>query len=273
MPRRKVLSAANFTPNRYAHPTQFPKDLWPDAASLQRPAQQRIGRLPMKQLALTLAPPPAPSLDNFFVGRNAELVAMLANLVAGRAVERSVYLWGATGSGRSHLLQATAGGLRTSGLFCLLISAGDPVPAFTPEVRAIAVDDVDALDARNQRAFFNLYNQLRERAGIVLAAGNVAPSGLKLRPELMTRLGWGLVYQVQPLSDEEKSSALKQHAAARSFDLPDNVIEYLLRRLGRDLPSLMSLLDALDRHSLESKRPITVPLLKELLHPQDHAPG
>jgi len=82
-----------------------------------------------------------------------------------------------------------------------------------------------------------------------------------------------LVYQVQPLSDEEKSKALKQHAAARAFDLPDNVIEYLLRHLSRDLPSLMGLLDALDRHSLESKRSITVPLLKELLHPQDNAPG
>jgi DnaA-homolog protein len=225
----------------------------------------------MKQLALTLAPPPAPSLDNFFAGRNVELVALLGNLVAGRAVERSVYIWGADGSGRSHLLCATAAGLRAAGLSCSLVSAGDAVPAFSAQLRAVAVDDVDALDARNQRAFFNLYNQLRERSGIVLAAGNVPPSGLKLRPELVTRLGWGLVYQVQPLSDEEKSSALKQHAAARSFELPDNVIEYLLRRQSRDLPSLMSMLDALDRHSLESKRPITVPLLKELLHPQDHA--
>jgi len=229
--------------------------------------------MPMKQLALTLAPPPAPSLDNFFVGQNAELVALLGNLVAGRAVERSVYIWGASGSGRSHLLQATAGGLRASGLFCSLVSRADPVPGFTPELRAIAVDDVDTLDARNQRAFFNLYNQLRERSGIVLTSGNVPPSRLQLRPELVTRLGWGLVYQVQPLSDEEKSRALKQHAAARAFDLPDNVIEYLLRHLSRDLPSLMGLLDALDRHSLESKRSITVPLLKELLHPQDNAPG
>jgi len=135
------------------------------------------------------------------------------------------------------------------------------------------VDDVETLDATNQRAFFNLYNQLRERTGIVLAAGNAPPARLKLRPELVTRLGWGLVYQVQALTDEDKARALKRHAASRSFDLPDSVIDYLLRHLSRDLPSLMSVLDALDRHSLEAKRPITLPLLKELLRPEDDGPA
>ncbi|MEO8156819.1 MAG: DnaA regulatory inactivator Hda [Betaproteobacteria bacterium] len=226
----------------------------------------------MKQLALSLAPPPAPALDNFFPGRNAELLAVLCNLVAGREAERCIYLWGEAGSGRSHLLSATLAGLRAAGLNCLHLGSGEPVPAPAAQLRAVAVDDVEMLDARNQRAFFNLYNQLRERTGIVLAAGDAPPARLKLRPELLTRLGWGLVYQVQGLTDDEKALALKQHAAARSFDLPDGVIDYLLRHLSRDLPSLMSVLDALDRHSLEAKRSITLPLLKELLRPEDGAP-
>ena len=223
----------------------------------------------MKQLALTLAPPPAPALDNFFPGQNAELLALLGNLVAGRDVERSLYLWGDAGSGRSHLLHATISALSAAGLACAYVSRGDSIPATPAQLRAVAVDDVQTLDAANQRAFFNLYNQLRERAGIVLAAGDAPPARLKLRPELLTRLGWGLVYQVQGLTDEDKARALKRHADARSFDLPDNVIDYLLRHLSRDLPSLMSVLDALDRHSLEAKRPITLPLLKELLRPDD----
>jgi DnaA family protein len=226
----------------------------------------------MKQMALTLAPPPAPALDNFFAGRNAELLTLLRNLVAGREAERSIYLWGEAGSGRSHLLRATIAGLSAAGLACMLVPRGEPVPAPLPELRAVAVDDVEMLDARNQRAFFNLYNQLRERTGIVLAAGAAPPARLKLRPELVTRLGWGLVYQVQALTDDEKALALKRHAAARSFDLPDGVIDYLLRHLSRDLTSLMSVLDALDRHSLEAKRPITLPLLKELLRPDDDSP-
>jgi len=223
----------------------------------------------MKQLALTLAPSPAPALDNFFPGDNAELLALLGNLVAGRDVERSIYLWGEVGSGRSHLLLATITGLRAAGLACAYISRGEPIPATSMPLRAVAVDDVETLDAANQRAFFNLYNWLRERTGIVLAAGSAPPARLMLRPELVTRLGWGLVYQVQALTDEDKARALKRHAASRSFDLPDGVIDYLLRHLSRDLPSLMSVLDALDRHSLEAKRPITLPLLKELLRPQD----
>ena len=223
----------------------------------------------MKQLALSLAPPPAPALDNFFPGRNAELLTLLGNLVAGRSVERCIYLWGETGSGRSHLLRATIAALNAAGLACLQIGRGDPIPTPSAELRAVALDDVETLDARNQRAFFNLYNQLRERAGIVLAAGDAPPARLKLRPELVTRLGWGLVYQVQALTDDEKALALKRHAASRSFELPDGVIDYLLRHQSRDLPSLMSVLNALDRHSLEAKRPITLPLLKELLRPDD----
>jgi len=223
----------------------------------------------MKQMALILAPPPEPALDNFFPGRNAELLTLLGNLVAGRSAERCIYLWGDAGSGRSHLLRATIAGLNAAGLVCLHVSRGEPIPVPAAELRAVAVDDVETLDARNQRAFFILYNQLRERAGIVLAAGDAPPARLKLRPELITRLGWGLVYQLQALTDDEKALALKRHAAARSFDLPDGVIDYLLHHLSRDLPSLMSVLDALDRHSLEAKRPITLPLLKELLRSED----
>ncbi len=221
----------------------------------------------MKQMALTLAPPAAPTLDNFFPAGNAELLAMLGNLVAGRDVERSIYIWGAPGSGRSHLLRASIASLSGAGLTCVFVARGQSVPEPFPQLRALAVDDVDTLDAGNQRAFFRLYNHLRERAGIVLAAGSVAPAQLKLRPELMTRLGWGLVYQVQALTDEDKAKALKGHAASRAFDLPDNVIDYLLCHTSRDLPSLMSVLDALDRYSLEAKRPITLPLLMELLDP------
>jgi DnaA family protein len=219
-----------------------------------------------------LAPPPAPALDNFFPGPNAELLAMLGNLVAGRNVERSIYLWGDAGSGRSHLLQATIAALNAAGLACVYVAQGHPIPAHTAQLRAVAVDDVEILDAGSQRAFFTLYNQLRERAGIVLAAGNAPPAQLKLRPELMTRLGWGLVYQVQALTDEDKAAALKGHAAARSFDLPDAAIDYLLHHMSRDLPSLMSVLDALDRHSLEAKRPITLALLRELLSTEGDDP-
>jgi DnaA family protein len=219
----------------------------------------------MKQLALTLAPPPAPTLDNYFPGRNAELLGTLRGLADGVSAERFFYLWGEPGCGRTHLLRAMALALGNRGVAVAYVAAGTTLPEPDPALRALVVDDVDRLAPGAQAAFFNLYNSVRERRGIVLAAGNCPPAKLVMRPDLVTRLGWGLVYQVHALADGEKIAALQRHADSRAFALPDGVAEYLLRHLQRDLPSLMAVLDALDRHSLETKRPITLPLLRELL--------
>lgn len=220
----------------------------------------------MKQLALTLASPPAPTLDNFVAGRNAEALSVLAALAAGRSPERLVFLWGEPGSGRSHLLQAAVAGLRARGVAAEYIPRAGDLPASRPLPDAVAVDDVGSLDDAKQMAFFNLFNALRERGGAVIAAGDAPPARLTLRPDLFSRLASGLIYQLHALSDQEKAAALKRHAAARAFDLPDGVAEYLLRHLRRDLPSLLATLDALDRYSLEVKRPITLPLLRDLLN-------
>jgi DnaA-homolog protein len=227
----------------------------------------------MRQLALGLAPSPDPAFDNFFPGRNVEAVSALHSLSTGGSAEHFVYLWGERGCGRSHLLQAAVAAASSRGTVALYVAAGEPLPAEISAVRMLAVDDVEKLDALAQLEFFHLYNALRECQGAVLAAGNVAPARLQLRADLLTRLGWGLVFQVHALSDEEKRVALKRHAAARAFDLRDEIVEYLLRHLKRDLPSLMTVLDALDRYSLETKRPITLPLLRELLQAEGDRDG
>ncbi|MFN0039438.1 MAG: DnaA regulatory inactivator Hda [Burkholderiales bacterium] len=219
----------------------------------------------MKQLALPLIPPPQPSLDNFFPGRNAELLTALRALAAGAYAERCIYLWGAPGCGRSHLLRAMAAALVAHGLPVAYVEINGAWPELDEAPRALLVDDVDGLDARSQGKFFGLFNQLREQHGIVLSAGSVPPARLSLRPEMVTRLGWGLTYQVFALSDEEKALALKSHAAARAFHLPDDIVDYLLRHVQRDLPNLIGVLDALDRYSLETHRAITLPLVRDLL--------
>jgi len=132
-------------------------------------------------------------------------------------------------------------------------------------VQVVAVDDVEQLDAAAQIALFALYNRQRESGGILLVSGSAAPAQLHLRDDLRTRLGWGLVYQVQALSDAEKTLALQQHAQARGFILPGEVTQYLLRHGRRDLPALLGVLDALDEHCLRLKRGASVPLLKEVM--------
>lgn len=221
----------------------------------------------MKQLALDLAQAPLPTLDNFVSGRNAELMQNLRKLAARDAGERFIYIWGEPGSGRSHLLQGVAAAVRAANASAVYIAcAGDS--RFGEGVKRMdcaAVDDVEVLGEDAQIALFHLYNALREQRGALVASGDAPPVQLKMRQDLVTRLGWGLVYQVHALSDEEKAQALKRHAAARGFQLRDEVCAYLLARARRDMSSLLAMLDALDRHSLEAKRPVTVALARELL--------
>ncbi len=195
----------------------------------------------MKQLLLDIKPAAAPSLQNFVAGRNTEAIASLQALINNTAQSHFIYLWGEKGSGKSHLLSA-----------CEAISMR-------------VADDVNLLDNDAQIALFNTYNQIKAEDGILITAGLHAPNQMNLRDDLATRLAWGLVYQLHPLNDEEKAQALKQHAKERGMKLPDEVTEYCLRYLRRDLPTLMAILDALDEWSLTAHKPITVPMLKKLL--------
>jgi len=149
--------------------------------------------------------------------------------------------WGAPGSGRSHLLAASA----------------------RPGVSV--ADNVEALDEAGQQALFNAINSAREDGGTVLAAGAAPPAQLALREDLRSRLGWGLVYEVKPLSDAEKAVFLHAEAARRGLRLSDEVVWYLLTHVRRDMPSLRALLEQLDRASLEQHRPVTLPLVRDAL--------
>jgi DnaA family protein len=193
----------------------------------------------MKQLALGISPPPQPTLDNFIPGANAELVARLREFQSGSFPDAVLYLWGEAGSGKSHLLRA----------------CGAPH----------AVDDVEKLAEAAQIALFNAINEARQTGGRVLAAGNAPPPLLPLREDLRSRLAWGLVYHVKPLSDDERTAYLRAEAGRRGMRVPEEVINYLLTHFRRDVPTLLAILDELDRTSLELKRPVTLPLVKEAL--------
>lgn len=222
----------------------------------------------MRQLALSLAAAPEPLLGNFVPGRNAELLALLAALARGDESERFVYIWGAPGCGKTHLLRAMYSAFRARDVSVATFGSAEALPE-RPADRLVLVDDVEQLADGEQERLFNIYNAQRDRGGILLASGAMPASRLPLREDLVTRLGWGLVYQVHTLSDEEKKTAMTAHAHARGISLPGDVIDYLLTRQSRDLPGLLSLLDALDRYSLENKRAITIPLVRELLSAGD----
>ena len=206
---------------------------------------------------LELLAPAAPTLENFVIGRNAEAVEALGRLAAGAAGERIVYLWGEPGCGRSHLLQALAA-----------VPGARPWRADeAPDAGGLTlVDDVEQLDEAAQISLFNRLNAVRARADAAcVAAGSLPPARLPLREDLRTRLAWGLVYRLQPLADDEKAEALREHAAARGLAVGGDVIGYLLTHLPRDMRTLTAALDALDGFALAHKRALTVALARQWL--------
>ena len=220
-----------------------------------------------RQLVLNIQPEARPRFDNFLPGDNLELLLALHTLATGELAERVVYCWGGEGSGRSHLLQAAVAVAGRCGRSGIYVPRRGPLPEEL--LNLLAVDDVDALDAAGQVALFSLINRAREGEGAILAAGDAAPSRLPVREDLATRLGWGLVFGIRPLNEADRATAMRERAAARGLDLPDEVLRYMLGHCRRDLPSLLATVDALDEYSLSLKRQVTVALLRELLSTSD----
>jgi DnaA family protein len=218
----------------------------------------------MQQLTLALAPPPEPTFDNFFAGLDSSInkatLAALRHALAGN--EHYVYVWGPRGSGKSHLLHAFAAEAARHGTNARYIAAGESIPA---DASVVAADDAHQLDMVGQLALFDLYNRFRTAGGTLLTAGDRPPAELPLREDLRTRLGAGVVLRVEPLTDEEKRAALSEHGRMRGLALAPELIDYLLTHVTRDMGTQMAVIDTLDRISLERKRPITQPLLREVL--------
>jgi DnaA family protein len=197
----------------------------------------------MQQLPLAISSALEPAFETFVAGANSEALARVRELASGTLREAIVYLWGEPGSGRSHLLRAAA----------------------RVNPRLVTADDVETLDAGSQHALFIAINAAREGKGSVLAAGAAPPAALALREDLRSRLAWGLVYQLKPLTDAQKAEHLRAEAGRRGLKLGEEVVGFLLTRMPRDLSSLQAVLEVLDRYSLIKQRPLTLPLVREAL--------
>lgn len=216
----------------------------------------------MKQLVLDLGADQAQSLDSFEVGQNAELAHLMHQFAERTSREHFAYLWGEAAAGKTHLLQALAA---TANSRYIAFDAPDSAFVYSPDISLYLLDDCDQLTAQAQIDAFALFNQIRERGAYMVSTGPVPPAVLPVREDLRTRMGWGLIYQIHGLSDDEKIAALTNAAEARGLTLSASVLPYLLSHFKRDMRSLSTMLDALDQYSLETQRPVTLPLLRDLL--------
>ena len=221
-----------------------------------------------RQLPLGVRLRDAATFGNFLSAGNERVLGALRTADAP-----SIYLWGAVGTGKSHLLQAV----------CHQAAAQDQRAAYLPlaepglhpamlegmeQFDRLCLDDLDAVagDPAWETALFHVYNRLTAAGHQLLVTATGSPTALGIQlPDLQSRLGWGPVFQLQPLGDAAKRQALQQRAAARGLSLDDEVAAYLMTRCTRDMGSLFALLEGLDEASLAAQRRLTIPFVREYL--------
>ena len=221
----------------------------------------------MKQVPLSLMPATEPSFDNFVAGPNAATVTQLRALARAPA---PVFLWGESGCGKTHLLSALARELAppntTSTARVIRLDPTADGPTEIGEATALIVlDDVDRFDTDRQHLAFALLVQAQSHGVAWAAAGPCPPVDLPLREDLRSRLGWGLVYALKSLPESETRAVLQTEAARRGIRLGEELLDHLLHRHDRDLGFLMRLFEQLDAYALSRSRPVTVPLLRQML--------
>lgn len=217
----------------------------------------------MRQLPLAITPPSPAGFDSLLVGPNAQAVQHVRHLALPAA---PLYLWGPSGSGKTHLLRALAAERQALGERVGWFSAEQALPwAFDDGWTLVVIDDVDALDSDHQQAAFALFVEAGGHAMQWAAAGRLPPVDLPLRDDLSTRLGWGHVFAMQALAEDDVRAALRREADRRGIWLSDEVMGYVLTHYQRDLKHLMALLDQLDDFALAESRHVTVPLLRKML--------
>lgn len=214
------------------------------------------------------------SFAAFFPGPNTELPRQLERFVSGVPPAATVhFITGPEGSGKTHLLQAASRAASEQGQAVAYLPLADlsqsaPVALEgLAQLSLVCLDDVQAVAGRRdwEEALMALCDGLRAGGCRLLSAGTRSPMelGLSLK-DLATRLAWGPVYALKPLSDDDKLRLLQQRARGRGLEMPEEVGRFLLTRGARDIPSLLAVLDRLDHASLAAQRRLTVPFVRSV---------
>lgn len=224
----------------------------------------------MQQLVLDLGLPTGPSLQNFCAGANEAALAHLKLWLGPADLTRRSpvpsYLWGGNACGKTHLLQAMGTALQEQGARVGWLDATVQVaPEFDESWACVLMDDVHAFSTAQQQLAFNWFVHAQTLQMAVLASGSLPPADLKLRDDLRTRLSGGHVFALQALSEPEGRAVLRQAADVRGIALSDEVMDFMLTRFSRDLGSLMALLALMDGYALQTRRAITIPLIKAMM--------
>ena len=216
-------------------------------------------------------------MDNFFPAGNEEVFAAFNGWLNGDTDKSVLFLHGVVGSGRSHLLQAACCFVSEKERPSIYVPAGEPdisgefISQLDPE-STVCIDDLDQVvgDVHWEEAVLEVHERLLSSNGRLLLAALQPPRALGLTlPDLATRLAAGGVYRIRPLTERELPRAMQLRARRRGLELPDEVVEYLLRRVPRNSEAIFDLLDRVDEAAFAKKRRLTVPFIREFEKEQD----
>jgi DnaA family protein len=226
------------------------------------------------QLSLNIRLRDTATFDNFYIGQNQLVLAYLDAWLASTAGYLRAYLFGQTGTGRSHLLQAACHQANILGYTAAYLPLKESAH-LSPDILEgledmglVCIDDIQAIggNAVWEEALFHFYNRSESAQNRFLIAGNTIPAGLGLAlPDLVSRLDACVRFQIQSLNDDEKRLALQQRAKIRGLTLSNEAGDFLLSRYSRDMSALFNLLEQLDQASLIARRSLTIPFIKTVL--------
>ena len=229
--------------------------------------------LSLPQLTLALFDEAKFDLASYLPGENELALAAVSQWVSGGG-PWYVMLWGASGTGKSHLVQSAIRAVGDQHRRAMYVPLGQ-VMTLDPEILAdlesiecLAIDDVHlaAGDTMWEMALFNLFNRTQAYGGRLLVSSKCGPQnfGLGLR-DLSSRLSSGLICHLSDLDDNGKQSVLQHRAAQRGLNMPDNVTRYLIQRLRRDMGELNTIFERIDAASLSAGRELTIPFVRDVL--------
>lgn len=227
----------------------------------------------MRQLTLSIQSNREATFENFYSGDNVPLIQCLKDAIRDNQ-KQFIYLFSPQVSGKTHLLQACchlASSQQQRTFYLSLLNIDQLQPAVFSELEQfslICIDDLQCIAGQKEweEALFTLYNSVQEQGHSLLVAAKQAPQNLKIQlPDLVSRLRWGTVFSLRPLSNEDKLEMLIALAQQRGFELPRVVAQFLINHLTRDVNNLVAVLDKLDQASLEQKHKLTIPFVKQIL--------
>ncbi|AWB57482.1 DnaA regulatory inactivator Hda [Colwellia sp. Arc7-D] len=232
----------------------------------------------VSQLTLSVQLPDDETFASFKSESNQMVVQQLTHFLDQITVNNkqvhSLFLFGLSGVGKSHLLHASCAYADTLGISSLCLSFSEltqlsvDVLDGLENIDLVCLDDIQLIagDKKWQQGVFDLYNRMVEQNKCLIITGDQSVMNLNISlPDLVSRLSWGLTEQIKPLSDEEKSFALQYRAQQRGLYISDEVASFLINRLSRDMTSLITALEQLDQASIREQRRITIPFIKDVL--------